>query len=194
MRFGGLAFIFHKKHLKRYERFNYRKPRSSYLHTCNLPLYCNKRTKKKMTTEQAVKIIKINLEVFMDSVPQPLLDKIESVINKTRTIVQKEIILENRLEEKPDLQKEWLRICKIHQIDPETAKRGRHYEKVRAKVHFIRHVLLNYKYITLMEIARFLKCDHTSVIALRDRSKVECVYPPFYQRKRVIINAQGFIR
>jgi len=145
-----------------------------------------------MTTEQAVKIIKINLEVFMDSVPQPLLDKIESVINKTRTIVQKEIILENRLEEKPDLQKEWLRICKIHQIDPEVAKRGRHYEKVRAKVHFIRHILLNYRYITLAEIARFLKCDHTSVIALRDRSKVECVYPPFYQRKRVIINAQGF--
>lgn len=147
-----------------------------------------------MTTEQAVKIIKSNLELFMDDVPQPLLDKIESVINKTRTIVQKEIILENRLPEKPDLQKEWLRICKIHQIDPEAAKHGRHYEKVRTKVHFIRHVLLNYKYITLMEIARFLKCDHTSVIALRDRSKVECVYPPFYQRKRVIINADGFIR
>jgi hypothetical protein len=68
-----------------------------------------------MTTEQAVKVIKINLEIFMDSVPQPLLDKIESVINKTRTIVRKEIILENRLPEKPDLQKEWIRICKIHQ-------------------------------------------------------------------------------
>jgi hypothetical protein len=146
-----------------------------------------------MTTEQAIKIIKSNLELFMDDVPQPLLDKIESVINKTRTIVQKEIILENRLPEKPDLQKEWLRVCKIHQIDPEAAKHGRHYEKVRAKVHFIRHVLLNYKYITLMEIARFLKCDHTSVIALRDRSKVECVYPPFYQRKRIIINAERFI-
>jgi hypothetical protein len=146
-----------------------------------------------MTTEQAVKIIKINLEVFMDSVPQPLLDKIESVINRTRTVVQKEIIVENRLEEKPDLQKEWLRVCKIHQIDPETSKHGRHYEKIRAKVHFIRHVLLNYRYITLTEIARFLKCDHTSVIALRDRSKVECVYPPFYQRKRIIINAERFI-
>lgn len=146
-----------------------------------------------MTTEQAVKIIKINLEVFMDSVPQPLLDKIESVINKTRTIVQKEIILENRLPEKPDLQREWLRICKIHNVDPVTSKHGRHYEKVCTKVHFIRHVLLNYKYITLMELARFLKCDHTSVIALRDRSKVECVYPPFYQKKRVIINAQKFL-
>ena len=145
-----------------------------------------------MTTEQAVKVIKINLEIFMDSVPQPLLDKIESVINKTRTIVQKEIILENRLEEKPDLQNEWLRVCKIHNVDPVTSKHGRHYEKIRAKVHFIRHVLLNYKYITIMEIARFFKCDHTSVIALRDRSKVECVYPPFYQKKRVIINAQGF--
>ena len=146
-----------------------------------------------MTTEQAVKIIKSNLEVFMDSVPQPLLDKIESVINKTRTIIQKEIILENRLPEKPDLKKEWLRICKIHQIDPEAAKKGRHYEKICAKVHFVRHIFLNYKYITLMEVARFFKCDHTSIIALRDRSKVECVYPPFYQRKRVIINAQGFL-
>jgi hypothetical protein len=146
-----------------------------------------------MTTEQAVKIIKQNLEIFMDRVPQPLLDKIESVINRTRTVVQKEIIVENRLEEKPDLQKEWLRVCKIHQIDPETSKHGRQYEKVRAKVHFIRHVLLNYRYITLTEIARFLKCDHTSVIALRDRSKAECVYPPFYQRKRFIINAEKFI-
>jgi hypothetical protein len=146
-----------------------------------------------MTTEQAVKVIKINLEIFMDSVPQPLLDKIESVINKTRTIVRKEIILENRLEEKPDLQNEWLRVCKIHNVDPVTSKHGRHYEKIRAKVHFIRHILLNYKYITIMEIARFFKCDHTSVIALRDRSKVECVYPPFYQKKRVIINAQKFL-
>jgi hypothetical protein len=146
-----------------------------------------------MTTEQAVKIIKENLEIFMDQVPQPLLDKIESVINRTRTVVQKEIIVENRLEEKPELQNEWLRVCKIHQIDPVTSKHGRHYEKIRAKVHFIRHVLLNYRYITLTEIARFLKCDHTSVIALRDRSKVECVYPPFYQRKRIIINAERFI-
>jgi len=146
-----------------------------------------------MTTEQAVKVIKINLEIFMDSVPQPLLDKIESVINKTRTIVRKEIILENRLPEKPDLQREWLRVCKIHNVDPVTSKKGRHYQKICAKVHFIRHVLLNYKYITLMELARFLKCDHTSVIALRDRSKVECVYPPFYQKKRVIINAQNFL-
>ena len=47
-----------------------------------------------MTTEQAVKIIKENLEIFMDRVPQPLLDKIESVINRTRTVVQKEIILD----------------------------------------------------------------------------------------------------
>ena len=146
-----------------------------------------------MTTEQAVKVIKINLEIFMDSVPQPLLDKIESVINKTRTIVRKEIILENRLPEKPDLQREWLRVCKIHNVDPVTSKKGRHYQKICAKVHFIRHVLLNYKYITLSELARFLDCDHTSVIALRDRSKVECVYPPFYQKKRVIINAQNFL-
>ena len=145
-----------------------------------------------MTTEQAVKIIKINLELFIDSVPQPLLDKIEHIINKTRTIVQKEIILENRLPEKPDLHNEWLRICRIHKIDPDIAKKGRHYEKICAKVHFIRHICLNYKFITLMELARFFKCDHTSIIALRDRSKVECVYPPFYQRKRIIINAPDF--
>jgi hypothetical protein len=145
-----------------------------------------------MTTEQAVKIIGSYLEPYMNNVPEILLDKIESVINRTRIVVQKEIIVENRLEEKPDLKKEWVRVCKIHQIDPETSKHGRQYEKIRAKVHFIRHVLLNYKYITLVEIARFLKCDHTSVIALRDRSKVECVYPPFYQKKRIIINAQGF--
>jgi len=147
-----------------------------------------------MTTEQAVKIIKTNLELFMDSVPQPLLDKIESVINKTRTIIQKEIILENRLEEKPDLQKEWLRICSIYKMDPVECKKGRHYDKIRVKVHFVRHILLNYKFITLVELSKFLNMHHTSVICLRDRSKAECPDPPFYQRKRVIINAEGFIK
>ena len=146
-----------------------------------------------MTSEQAVKLIQKILEPYTDELPEKILNRIENVIKDTRVIVRREIIHENRLEERPDLQKEWIQICSIHKVDPKTAKKGRHYEKICVKVHFIRHVLLNYKFITLVEIAKFLKCDHTSVIALRDRSKVDCVYPPFYQRKKIIINAEDFI-
>lgn len=150
-----------------------------------------------MTTEQAMKAIGSHLEPYMKHVPQKLLNNIEKIINSTRTILKKEIILkemilENRLEESPNLEKEWQRICDIYKADPITTKKGRQQDKIRVKVHFIRHVLLRYKYITLVELGRFLNLDHTSIISLRDRSKVECPIAPFFQKKRVIITVPEF--
>ena len=145
-----------------------------------------------MTTEQAIKAIGSHLDPYMNHIPQSLLNNIEKVIKSTRTILKKEVIvremiLENRLEESPNLENEWQRICDIYKADPIATKKGRHEHKIRVKVHFIRHVLLKYKYITLVELGRFLKLDHTSVISLRDRSKVECPILPFFQKKRIII-------
>ena len=143
-----------------------------------------------MTTEQAVKAIESHLKPHMEEVPEYLLNHIEGIINKTRTIIKKEIILENRTEEKPDLQAEWVKICEFHKINPVMAKRERHGEKIKAKVHFIRHILLNFKYISIVELAAFFGQHHTTIINLRDHSKVECVYPGFYQKRRYIVRAK----
>jgi len=141
-----------------------------------------------MTTEQAVKIIGSYLEPYMHNVPQSLLDKIESVINRTRTIVKKEVILQDLIPQKPDLKMEWLIICKQHNLDPIEAMKGRRQERIGAKAHFIRKMVLTYKYVTLMDLARFFKNDHTTIIHLRDRAKAPCPLPPFYKKKRFIIN------
>jgi len=143
-----------------------------------------------MTTEQAVKAIASHLEVHLHSVPQSLLDKITSIINRTRTIVKKEVILQDLKHERPDLQKEWEKICKLHCLDPIEAKKGRIPERIGAKAHFIRKMILTYDQITLMDFARFFKNDHSTIIHLRDRSKAPCPIPPFHQKKRFIINAQ----
>jgi chromosomal replication initiation ATPase DnaA len=143
-----------------------------------------------MTTEQAVKAIASHLEVHLHSVPQSLLDKITSIINRTRTIVKKEVILQNLKSERPNLQKEWEKICAIHLVDPKEAKKGRRQERIGAKAHFVRYLLLNYKYINLMDLARFFGNDHTTIIHLRDKAKAPCPIPPFYQKKRFIITSQ----
>lgn len=142
-----------------------------------------------MTTEQAVKIIASHLEPYIDDIPQNLLNKITDIINKTRLIIRKEIIVEDRKQERPDLKAEWLKICNLYNLDPAKTKKGRQRPKIVAKTHFIRHILLNYEYVTLVDLSNFLNMHHTSIIQLRDRSKVDCPYPPFYQRKRFIINA-----
>ena len=49
-----------------------------------------------MTTEQAVKAIESHLDEYIDEIPKKLLDKISDIINCTRLIIRKEIILVNR--------------------------------------------------------------------------------------------------
>lgn len=147
-----------------------------------------------MTTEQAVKAIASHLDPYIDEVPEILLKHIEKIINRTRTIIKKEIIFENRGNESADLEAEWLKICETHKLDPNLAKRGRQGEKIKAKVHFVRHILLNFKYVKIIDLADFLELHHTTVIALRDHSKVECIYPAFYQKKRYVVNRQNLTK
>lgn len=137
-----------------------------------------------MTTEQAVKAIASHLQPYINDVPDYLLSNIEKIINRTKTIIKKEIVFENRGDQSPDLEAEWIKICEYHKLNPLFAKRGRQGEKIKAKVHFVRHILLNFKYVKIIELADFLNLHHTTVIALRDHSKAECVYPPFYQKKK----------
>jgi len=144
-----------------------------------------------MTTEQAMKAIQSHLIEHFEEVPERLLINIREIINETRTIIKKEIICENLKNEKPDLQSEWIEICKLYDLDPLKAKKGRQAKKVSAKAHFVRKMILTYKYITLIDLKNFLGFgDHSTIINLRDWSKAECPLPPFYGRKRYIIDAQ----
>ena len=144
-----------------------------------------------MTTEQAMKAIQSHLIEHFEEVPERLLINIREIINETRTIIKKEIICENLKNEKPDLQSEWIEICKLYDLDPLKAKKGRQAKKVSAKAHFVRKMILTYKYVTLIDLKNFLGFkDHSTIIYLRDWSKAECPLPPFYGRKRYIIDAQ----
>jgi hypothetical protein len=143
-----------------------------------------------MTTEQAVKAIGSHLEPYIEDIPERLLDNIRYIINNTRLIIKKEVILENLKNEKPNLKKEWAEICKLYDLDPVKAKKGRQAKKVSAKAHFVRKMILTYKYVTLIDLRDFLEFgDHSSIINLRDWSKAECPIPPFYGKKRYIIDA-----
>lgn len=141
-----------------------------------------------MTTEQAVKAIESHLSYYMKHVPKMLLKDIAGIITHTKTVLRREVILPDRQKMAPDLQAEWLKICEIHCLDPKAAKRGRMRHNISAKAHFVRYLLLNYEYVNLTQIAKFFGNDHTTIIHLRDKSKVPCPIPPFYQRKRFIIN------
>lgn len=140
-----------------------------------------------MTTEQAVKAIESHLDYYMKHVPKMLLKDIANIINHTKTIVRREVILPERQKMAPHLQQEWEKICEIHLLDPKKAMKGRRRENISAKAHFVRYLLLNYEYINLTQIARFFGNDHTTIIHLRDKSKVPCPIPPFYQKKRFLI-------
>jgi len=138
-----------------------------------------------------MKAIQSHLIEHFEEVPERLLINIREIINETRTIIKKEIICENLKNEKPDLQSEWIEICKLYDLDPLKAKKGRQAKKVSAKAHFVRKMILTYKYITLIDLKNFLGFgDHSTIINLRDWSKAECPLPPFYGRKRYIIDAQ----
>jgi hypothetical protein len=145
-----------------------------------------------MTTEQAVKAIESHIMYYfnLEDVPNPLLTNIKRIINsfKVQKITVREVLMPDRKKAAPDLQAEWLKICEIHLLDPKIAKKGRYKERIAAKAHFVRHIIMNYEYITLTQIAKFFGNDHTTIIHLRDHSSVPCPIPPLYQKKRFIIN------
>lgn len=139
-----------------------------------------------MTTEQAVKAINTHLETYMPRVPKVLLNNIERIINETRTIIKREIIMPEKSSIAPDLHDEWIKICSIHGIDPVKARKTRLMEVVSVRAHFVRHIVLNFKNIKLTKLANFLGKDHSTIIYLRDKCKVPCSIPPLRQKKVIL--------
>lgn len=139
-----------------------------------------------MTTDQAVNAINTHLETYMSRVPKALLNNIERIINQTRTIIKREVILPQKSNLAPDLQNEWKKICEFHNIDTVKAKKTREQEVVSVRAHFVRHILLHFENITIVKLAAFLEKDHTTIIHLRDRSKAPCPIPPLRQKKVIL--------
>jgi hypothetical protein len=146
-----------------------------------------------MTIDQAVKAIGSHLEPYMDEVPERLLNTIRDIIMTTRRVVEKQVILQKLNWKKPDLQTEWELICTEHGIDPVKAIKGRDQYKVEAKAHFVRYIFLTFKYVTVMDLAKFLKAHHTTIIHLRDVSKAHCIYPPFGKSKKYVMSESEYL-
>jgi hypothetical protein len=132
-----------------------------------------------MTIEQAVNAIESHLKGYMDEVPEKLLKKIHDIILSAKKVVEKEIIFQDYKDEKPDLQKEWEALCEKHGVNSTKSKKGRQLGKVMARTHFVRHIFLSYKYVTVADLGRFLNLSHATIIHARDKSKTPCIYPPF---------------
>ena len=139
-----------------------------------------------MNTEQAINAINTHLEHYMQRVPKALLNNIERIINQTRTIIKREVILPQRNTIAPDLNKEWKKICDFHKVDPVKAKKTREQDVVSVRAHFVRHILLHFENVTVVKLATFLGKDHSTIIHLRDRSKSPCPIPPLRQKKVIL--------
>jgi Mg-chelatase subunit ChlI len=91
-----------------------------------------------MKLEASMQLIEQELQPFFKKVPKPLLNRIERIVNETRTVIRREIGLPDRLPTSPDMESEWLKICELHNLDPVTAKTKREEPLVAARTHFVR--------------------------------------------------------
>jgi hypothetical protein len=140
-----------------------------------------------MTTQEAIKLIEEELHPYFKRVPKPLLNRIHNIIKGTKTLIHREVPLLDQVSAAPNLQNEWVEICKLNNVDPTEAKEGRVQSKVRVRTHFVRHIISRYENVTLQDIGTFLGRDHSTVIHMRDRCKAACALPPFYKRRFTII-------
>lgn len=140
-----------------------------------------------MTTQEAIELVEEELQPYFKKVPKPLLNRIERIIKGTKTLIHREVPLIHQVAAAPNLQNEWVEICKLHNIDPTIAKKGRLQSRVRVRTHFVRHIISKYENVTLQDIGDFLERDHSTIIYMRDRCKMPCPLPPFYQRRFTII-------
>jgi hypothetical protein len=140
-----------------------------------------------MTTQEAIQLIEDELNPYFKRVPKPLLNRIHNIIKGTKTLIHREVPLMDQISAAPNLQNEWVEICKLHNVDPNEGKQGRVQSKVRVRTHFVRHIISRYENVTLQDIGTFLGRDHSTVIHMRDRCKAACALPPFYKRRFTII-------
>lgn len=138
-----------------------------------------------MTIDKAMKAIESHLAYYMPRVPKALMNNIEQIVKQSRTIIQKEVFVPERKKDLQNLSTVWGEICKAHGVDPIAAKLRRSSEYVKVRVHFVRHVLLTYNGVTLNHLGRFLNKDHSTIIHMRDRCKIDKPIPPLKQRKVV---------
>lgn len=139
-----------------------------------------------MKIDKAMSLIEDELQPFFKRVPKPLLNRIEQIVLQTRTVIKREIGYPERLDIIPNLSDEWVQICKIHNLDPVSAKINRKQENVSVRTHFVRYLYLKYQNITSKAIGRFLGRDHSTVLHMRDFSKVPCPIAPLFQRKVIL--------
>lgn len=130
-----------------------------------------------MTAEQASKIICQRYELDLSEYEM----KRMSEIIKSVSIVKKEVIIkQGEVKKDANLRDIFSYICSLHNVSPNVAKsKSRRMKHVACRVHFVRYLYLNNYVVTLKEIADFLNRDHSSVITMRDSSKVFCEIPPF---------------
>lgn len=140
-----------------------------------------------MKIEKAMSLIEEELQPFFKKVPKPLLNRIERIVLETRTVIKREIGYPERIHTFPNMEDEWVKICQMHNLDPVIAKTNRKQENVSARTHFVRYLYLKYDQVTSKRIGRFLGRDHSTVLHMRDFSKVPCPIAPLFQRK-VILN------
>jgi chromosomal replication initiation ATPase DnaA len=143
-----------------------------------------------MTPEEALKEIKdyFNLELLPYS--RQRLFSILEMLDKTKTITKiKKVYVysdnevqhqENRL----DLVEEAQRIAHMYDTSLHEMKgRRRFVNIVSARAHFCRYAKLNSD-ISLSELGRFLRRDHTSIMHLIYNSKQRCIIPPLPRKIR----------
>jgi len=137
-----------------------------------------------MTAKEALKEIKdyFNLDLLPYS-EQRLLSILE-MLDKTQTItkIKKVYVYDNehlQYEEKRiDLIEEAERVAHMYDTSLQEMKCKRKFHNiVSARAHFCRYVRLHSD-MSLSQIGRFLKRDHTSVMHLVYSSKVKCMIAP----------------
>lgn len=114
-----------------------------------------------------------------------LLNKFEEEMKPV--VIKREIEHPQRVDSFPDMESEWLKICKLYNVDPIASRKNKKQENVSARTHFVRYMYLKYDKITSTSIGKFLGRDHSTVLHMRDFSKVPCKIAPLFQKK-VILN------
>jgi hypothetical protein len=143
-----------------------------------------------MTKKEFVKELK---DYFSDHEWKPydekrimlLLNKFEEE-SKPVVLIKQEVEYPERVDSFPDMENEWLKICQIHNIDPVTSRKNKKQENVSARTYFVRYMYLKYNKVTSTAIGKFLGRDHSTVLHMRDFSKVPCEIAPLFQKKLIL--------
>jgi len=141
-----------------------------------------------MTVEEAYKEIEHYFNLDLLPYSSEKLMRILSSLEKTKTIVKYKRIYADATESKEieqrrvDLVEEAERIAYIYNTNlKELQSSCRQQNMVSARVHFCRYVRLHSD-MSLKQIGKFLRKDHTSIVHYIYRSKTECMLAPLHSK------------